>query len=185
MIEAIGSSVRSVHLYWITWHHIPEDNNLHVQIFSFLRHFSYPSLHISCSKYVFFFGGGGCFHVMVSLLKLGQESVNISNQLPASILCYPWRGRQQVPLWCLCLSTWHHILCFCNHNLHCHENIWSHTQVLVLVWWHERGFMTRKVYIMGIIFLHHDSTHTDQKIIWHSSFPNYPELNVSTLLSPV
>jgi hypothetical protein len=86
----------------------------------------------------------------------------------------------------LCLSAWHHILCDCNHNhnLHWHENIWSHTQVSILVWWHERGFMIREVYIMGIVFQHHDSNHTDLKIIWHSSFPNYPELNVSTLLSP-
>jgi len=40
--------------------------------------------------------------------------------------------------------------------------------------------MIRKVYIMGIIFLH-----TDLKIILRSSFPNCPELNVHTLLSPL
>lgn len=41
MIEATGSSVRSVNVYWTIWHDIPENSNLHVQIFSFL-HFSHP-----------------------------------------------------------------------------------------------------------------------------------------------
>jgi len=27
-----------------------------------------------------------------------------------------------------------------NPNLHCRENVWSHTQDLLLVWWHERVF---------------------------------------------
>jgi hypothetical protein len=46
--------------------------------------------------------------------------------------------------------------------------------------------MIRKVYyIMDIIFLHHDSDHTDLKIIGHSAFPNYSDLNVNALLAPL
>jgi len=169
MIEAIGSSIISVHLCWSTWHHIPEDSNLNVQVFSLLQHFSYPH-YTSVAANTSFFSFLKLSCDGLPSLKLGQESANISNQLPTSILHHPWKGRQQVPLWCLCLSTWHHIPCDCNHNIHCHENIWSHTQDLLSVWWHERGFMIRKVYIMDIIFLHNDSNHTDLKIIWHSRY---------------
>jgi hypothetical protein len=46
--------------------------------------------------------------------------------------------------------------------------------------------MIRKVYyIMDIIFLHHYSNHTDLKIIWHCTSPNYSELNMNVLLAPI
>jgi hypothetical protein len=45
--------------------------------------------------------------------------------------------------------------------------------------------ITKVYYIMDRIFLHHDSNHTDLKIISHSAFPNYSELNVNVLLAPL
>jgi len=143
MIEAIGSSVRSVHLCWTTWHHIPEYSNLHVQIFSLLRHFSYPH-YASASKYGYFFFFSGPFMWWSPFTKTGPRICQ--HFKPPSYLHSISSLKREAAGSSLMFVPVHiaWIPCDCNHNIHCHENIWSHTQGLLLVWWYERGFMIRK-----------------------------------------